>query len=557
MLLWLSVRNFVLVESLEIEFEPGFTVLTGETGAGKSILLDAIGLLLGNRFESRQFRNNAERAELAAGFSILANARAYTWLTEHDFLDDNDPATLVLRRVQDTNNKNRVWINGRSATLAQLNALGATLIELHGQHEHQSLTRTPTQRQWLDAYAQNADLLASVSDAWRAWRSANESLAIAQRSQGERDAEKALLTQRHEDLSALAPQPDEWENLNIRQRQLNHADMLLATIEEGQTLLQDAEDAILSRLFHLSHKLRVAGTHEPSMESVAAQLDNAAIEIEEAARTLRDYARSVDLDPKSLASVENRLSALHEIARKYRTRPEDLPVFAQETLAALVRLEQSVDIEALTRATLEAENHYREYATELTAARRRAAEKLQREVGTAMNELAMPGGRFKVLIAPAPRPESHGIDIIEFQISTHPGQMLAPLAKVASGGELSRISLALLTVLAQTGGVPTLVFDEIDTGIGGATGHTIGQRLRALGNNRQVLCVTHLPQVAACAHQHWRATKEGDRREVVSRVDLLNQNERIEEIARMLGGATVTTKTRAHAKELLAQTTKD
>lgn len=551
MLLWLSIRNFVLVETLDIEFAPGFTVLTGETGAGKSILLDAIGLLLGDRFESRQLRDAEKRTEIAAGFSITPESETRHWLDDNDFLDDTEPETLILRRVLDHHNKSRTWINGRNATLAQLDALGETLIELHGQHAHQSLTRLPLQRQWLDAYARNAELLTDTAKAWRTWRTALDALHLAQRSQKERDHEKALLTQKHEDLTALAAKFGEWEQLNARQQQLRNADTLISAIEEGQTLLSDGENAILSTLFRYTQKLQNAATHEPNFNEIAAQLNSAAINIEEAARALRANSRHLDLDPESLVGVENRISALFEMARKYRVRPEELPTLAEETNMALMQLEQSADIGALMRAVENNESLYRKSAQQLSETRQRAAKKLNNAVTAAMNELAMPGGKFEAVVTPNAVIESHGTDHIEFHISTHPGQALAPLAKVASGGELSRIALALLTVLAKTGSVPTLIFDEIDTGIGGATGHAIGQRLRELGAERQVLCVTHLPQVAACAHQHWRVQKEGDNKSVETHVHALDNNERIEEIARMLGGASVTAKTRAHAKELL------
>jgi DNA repair protein RecN len=553
MLLWLSIRNFVLIESLDIEFSPGFTVLTGETGAGKSILLDAIGLLLGDRFQSRQLRDAEKRTEIAAGFSFVSSSETQRWLADHDFLDDNDPDALVLRRTLDRDNKSRAWINGRVATLAQLDALGETLIELHGQHAHQSLTRLPMQRQWLDAYAHNAELLSTTVQAWRAWRAALDAFTLAQCSQKERDAEKALLTQKHEDLSALAPKADEWERLNARQQQLRNADALIQAIEEGQSLLHDSEDAILTNLFRYIQKLQSAATHAPDFNDIAAQLNNAAIDIEEAARALRDSGRHLDLDAESLTQVENRISALYDIARKYRVRPEELPELAQETERSLTQLEQSADINTLTRVVEENESQYQQCAQKLSKKRQQPAKKLNQTVTAAMNELAMSGGRFEVVITENAVTESHGTDHIEFYLSAHPGQALAPLAKVASGGELSRTALALLTVLAQTGSVPTLIFDEIDTGIGGATGHTIGQRLRELGRERQVLCVTHLPQVAACAHQHWRVQKEGDRHHVETHLVALNKDERIEEIARMLGGASITAKTRAHAKELLKE----
>ncbi len=550
MLHWLSIRNFVLVETLDIEFGPGFTVLTGETGAGKSILLDALGLLLGDRFEARQLRAGTDRAEIAAGFIIAQNSPAHVWLAEHDLFDD-DVHTLALRRTLDSHGKSRTWINGRPAPLIQIAELGALLIELHGQHAHQSLGQSKAQRHWLDAYAEALPQADAVHDAWMAWRAARQALDEARQAQETRVAERERLILRHDDLQALAMQDGEWTQLAVRQNQLAHAETLLTTARDGADLLSEGDAALLPQLHHLVQRLHDAGHYDPAFDVLAQQIDGAAIDLAEAARALRDASRHVDLDPETLAATEARLTAIHDLARKYRVRPEDLPALTADTAQTLARLDQEADLAALEQTCTDSERRYREHAQKLSQRRRRAARELAAEVTSGLAALAMPGGRFEVAVSPSTQPESHGLDHIEFQISAHPGQPLAPLAKVASGGELSRIALALLTVLSRTGSVPTLIFDEIDTGVGGAVGHAIGQRLRVLGGEKQVLCVTHLPQVAACAHHHFQVSKEGNDERVRSCLAVLDHTTRVEEIARMLGGASVTIKTRAHARELL------
>ncbi|MDR0251152.1 MAG: DNA repair protein RecN [Burkholderiales bacterium] len=550
MLHWLSIRNFVLVETLDIEFSSGFTVMTGETGAGKSILLDAIGLVLGDRFEARQLRVGADRAEIAAGFIIAENSSARHWLVEHELLDD-DTHSLTLRRALDTSGKSRAWINGHPAPLTQLAELGALLLELHGQHAHQSLSQGKAQRHWLDAYAGLLPQADAVRDAWHAWRTAQQALDDARRAQETLVDERERLTLCYDDLQALAMQEGEWEQLSARQNQLAHAETLLMTARDGADLLSESDAALLPQLHHLVQKLRDAGQYDPTFDALAHQIDSAAIDLSEAARTLRNATRHVDLDPETLADTEARLTAIHDLARKYRVRPEALPALAADTAQALTRLDQAADLAALEQALADSERHYHDLAQKLSQYRRHAACELAGAVTSGLAALSMPGGRFEVAVTSAAQPESHGLDHIEFGISAHPGQPLAPLAKVASGGELSRIALALLTVLARSSSVPTLIFDEIDTGVGGAVGHAIGQRLRALGDEKQVLCVTHLPQVAACAHHHFQVSKEGDDERVKCCLSVLDPATRAEEIARMLGGAAVTTKTRAHARELL------
>ncbi|MDR2244108.1 MAG: AAA family ATPase, partial [Burkholderiales bacterium] len=361
MLHWLSIRNFVLVETLDIEFGSGFTVLTGETGAGKSILLDAIGLVLGDRFEARQLRVGTDRAEIAAGFNIARNSPAHDWLAEHDLLDD-DAHSLALRRALDANGKSRAWINGHPAPLTQLAELGALLLELHGQHAHQSLSQSKAQRRWLDAYASALPQADAVRDAWHTWRTARQTLDDARQAQETLVIEHERLTLRHDDLQALAMQEGEWEQLSARQNQLAHAETLLITARDGANLLSESDAALLPQLHHLIQKLRDAGQYDPAFDDLAHQIDGAAIDLTEAARALRDAARHVDLDPETLAATEARLTAIHDLARKYRARPEALPALTADTAQTLAKLDQATDLAALEQALADSERHYRDHA---------------------------------------------------------------------------------------------------------------------------------------------------------------------------------------------------
>src|SRR5438132_586155 len=450
MLRMLSIRNFAVVAALEVEFERGFTVLTGETGAGKSLLLDALSLLLGDRFEARQLRLGADRAEIAAEFDLADAPAARAWLIEHDLAEDGP---LLLRRVLDAQGRSRAHINGRPATLAQLEAVGELLIDLHGQHAHQSLGRPETQRRLLDAYGGFAALTREVALAWRAWQDAVEHAKRGMQDVAAIQAERDMLSSRHAELTALAPSAAEWERLSQTQSRLAHA----------ATLLESA------------------------------------------------------------------------------------------TTARLAVLAAGADAERLGNAEAGARRALLDLAHQLSAKRKLAAAELGHRVSAMMKRLAMTGGRVEIALIPVSEPASFGLETVELQVATHAKQPLGPLARVASGGELSRLGLAIQVVLAEVGELPTLVFDEVDAGIGGAVAATVGRMLQQLGKRRQVLCVTHLPQVAACADHHHRVIKRSAAGEVSTELARLDSSGRVEELARMLGGHEVTAKTRAHAKELLAQ----
>ncbi len=551
MLRLLSIRNFVVVEALDLELAGGFTVLTGETGAGKSILLDALALLLGDRFELRQLRPGAERAELAAAFDVAAHSGVVAWLAEQGLATED--ATLLLRRTQDAQGKSRAWINGRPATLAQLKEVGEMLVDLHGQNAHQSLLAADLQRALVDAFGGFAALARETANAWRDWRAAVAKRDAATAAARESTAEHELLETRRRELAALGATADEWTALSQAQTRLAHAAALLEAAAAAEVELADADAALLRRLAALIAKLDATAVHDPVLAEIVALLEPARIELTEAARELRAYRDKLDLDPAELARVETRLAAIHEVARKYRVRPEALPELLVDTEARLQALADSADIAVLDKRAAIAETDLRALADELSRKRELAANELETRVTDAMQDLAMKDGRLEIALVPLTVPASYGNEQIEFRVASHPKQPLGPLAKVASGGELSRIALAIQVVTSDVGEVPTLIFDEVDVGIGGAVAATVGRLLQSLGLRRQVLCVTHLPQVAAFADAHFRVTKQGDETAVRAEVEPLASAARVEELARMLAGSAITAKTRAHAKELLEQ----
>ena len=554
MLRTLSIRNFAVVEAVEIEFDAGFTVLTGETGAGKSILLDALSLLLGDRFETRQLRPGSERAELAAEFDLDDASAARAWLIEQDLAGDEP---LLLRRTLDMQGRSRAWINGRPATLAQLAELGASLIGLHGQHAHESLGHPGTQRQLVDAFGGFTALAREVASAWRTWRDAAERRERVERDAASFVAERDLLAARAAELDALGATAEEWQALNAVQSRLANAASLLDAAAIGEAELIEGEAALSSRIAALIQRFRQAMAHDPSLAEVVALADEARIRVDEAGRALRAYRERLDLDPAELSRVEERLAAIHAVARKHRVAPEALPALAAETAARLAALAENTDTEALARVEREALSAYRTLAAELGAKRKFAATELAHRVSATMKELAMTGGRFDVVLTAISEGASFGMETIEFQVATHPKQPLGPIARVASGGELSRLALAIQVVLADVAQVATLIFDEVDVGIGGAVAATVGRLLKELGARRQVLCVTHLPQVAACADGHYRVLKKGGTESVATALIRLDGAAKVEELARMLGGHEITAKTRAHARELLAQSVRD
>ena len=548
MLRLLSIRNFVVVETLDLELDAGFTVLTGETGAGKSILLDALALLLGDRFELRQLRPGAERAELAAAFDLDDRPGIAEWLAAHDLAAPD--RSLLLRRTLDAQGRSRAWINGRPATLAQLKEAGERLVDLHGQHAHQSLTAADVQRALVDGFGGFTALGRAVASAWHEWNKAVLRRDAAAQAALASAAERETLEARRRELATLDVADEEWAVLTQAQARLAHAAALIEAALSGEEGLAYGDDALSTRLSTLIARLEAHSAHDPALAEIIALLEPARIGIDEAARALRGYRQKLDVDPAELARVEERLAAIHDTARKHRVRPEGLPQLRADTEMRLAALTDSANAAALGERAAEAEASYRALAAQLSAKRELAAHDLEARVTEVMQRLAMTGGRLEIALEPLAIPASHGAEQIEFRVASHPKQPLGPLAKVASGGELSRIALAIQVVTSEVGAVPTLVFDEVDAGIGGAVAATVGAQLQALGARRQVLCVTHLPQVAAFADTHFRVTKLGDAEAVRANVAPIAGAARVEELARMLAGTAITPKTRAHAREL-------
>jgi len=545
MLRALEVRDFVIVERASLELDKGFTALTGETGAGKSILIDAIELLVGGRGDGGLVREGAERAELSAEFEFKDGALG-AWLSEADLA--GDPGAVILRRSIDRSGRSRCFINGHAATLAQLKAAGEHLIDIHGQHEHQSLLRAAAQRALLDSHSQCELLVQETAGAWRDWKRLQALADEAEKNFAQREAERARIDEDFKDLKKLAPRDGEWQQVSAEHLRLQHGSSLLGGAQSALEALAEAEGAALSQIAAVANRLKALSAHDDRLKSVVEMLESAEAQAGEAVRELRNYASRVELDPQALRDTEARIEALHAAGRKYRVRPEELPARLAELEKRLAELELAVNPEALKREVAAAQGRYETVARKLSAKRRSGAEALGKAVSSAMQKLAMAGGRFSVSLKKLEEGGGSGLEEVEFEVSSHPSLPLRPLAKVASGGELSRISLAVQLVAASASPVGALVFDEIDAGIGGAVAETIGKALRQLGRQRQVLCVTHLPQVAASGNDQWSVLRSG----VKTKLLRLDRAARIAELARMLGGAETTA--RKHAAELLDET---
>lgn len=549
MLRTLTIRDFVIVKRVDLELGPGFNVLTGETGAGKSILVDAIELLVGGRADAAFVREGAERAELSAEFDLEPDSPLVGWLQEHGF--EGDEGSILLRRSVDRGGRSRAFINGHAATLAQLREAGESLVDIHGQHAHQSLLRAASQRALLDAFGEAEPLVAGCAEAYRGWRRLEALLAEAETQHARIEQERALLEAQRAELAQLAPREDEWDALAIEHGRLANAASLLEGAQAAVDALTEADDACAPRLAALVERLHALAAHDRALEPVLEMLEAAQAQASEAARVLRQYGSRLELDPGALREVEARIEALHAAGRKYRVAPAQLPALAATLEARAAELERSADPEALRRELEAAQARLAQEAKRLSAKRKRAAQTLGRAVSEGMQGLAMAGGRFAVRLEPLEAPSAAGAEAVEFEVAAHPSLPLRALARVASGGELSRISLAIQLVVRRYSPVATLVFDEIDAGIGGGVADTVGRSLQRLGGGRQVLCVTHLPQVAAQGDAQWSVRKTEARGAVQVDVERLDHAARVEELARMLGGAKITATTRKHAAELL------
>ncbi|KVE72574.1 DNA repair protein RecN [Burkholderia vietnamiensis] len=548
MLRHLSIRDFVIVAALDLEFDGGFTVFSGETGAGKSILIDALALALGERADASVVRAGCGRADITAEFT--PHDRVARWLDEHAF-DAED--TVMLRRVIDANGRSRAFINGTSATLAQLRELGEMLVDIHGQHAHQLLMRPDAQRELFDTHAGLAADAANVARAWRVWRDATQAIDAAKAHERELQLEREKLAWQLAELDKLAPQPGEWDEVGHEHKRLSHSANLIDGVQGALDALSEADGAMLPQLGAIVSKLRSLADYDSGLADALASLEPAEIQLQEAVYSLSHYAQRLDLDPARLAQVEARLDALHSTARKFRLPPDTLHEEHAARRAQLAALDAAADLGALEAAQSKAWDAYLADAKRLSKARAQAAKTLGAAVTAGMQELSMAGGSFEVALVPLADGGPHGLEQVEFRVAGHPGVPLRPLAKVASGGELARISLALAVIASAASPTPTLIFDEVDTGIGGGVAEVVGRLLHQLGRNRQVLCVTHLPQVAARGDHHFQVAKGADERGgTVSSVIALDKASRVEEVARMLGGLEITATTRKHAKEMLA-----
>ncbi|WP_301103112.1 DNA repair protein RecN [Propionivibrio sp.] len=549
MLRRLTIRDFVLVDCLELEFKAGFGTLTGETGAGKSILVDALAFALGERADIGLIRVGCERAEVAAEFDLQGAPEAADWLFRQD-IDSSEG--LLLRRVVDSNGRSRAYLNGSPVTLAQLREVAQSLVDIHGQHAHQSLLRGDAQRALLDAHARLNPVLDEVSAAWCRWREASVMLDAAAGGVEALAQEREQLQWQVRELESLGFSLSEWDALNIEHRRLAHAASLVEGARFSLDLLAEGDAACAVQVDTVARRLDSLAEHDPALAEVAALLQSAQAELAEAVSALRRYADRVDLDPQRLGEAERRIEAVLGCARKFRSTPEGLPALLERWQVRLTALGESADIASLEVRVAAARQQYEDLAKDLSKRRSKAAGALGLDVSRVMQQLALSGGRFEVGLVPIEAGCAYGLEQVEFRIAGLAGSESRSLAKVASGGELSRISLAIQVVTSQAASVPTLIFDEVDVGIGGGVAEVVGRLLRELGCERQVLCVTHLPQVAARANWQWQVIKSAQDGQVRSRVVALDDAARIEEIARMLGGVDITAITRQHAGEMLS-----
>ena len=553
MLRSLVIRDFVIVDALELDFEAGFSALTGETGAGKSILIDALSLALGARADANMVRVGQARAEIAAEFDLRAIAPARQWLSANE-LADEDADVCLFRRVLDAGGRSKSFINGVAVTLSQARDLAELLIDIHGQHEHQTLLKRDAQMGLLDDFAGNAPLLTTVADRHAAWSQLANIRAAREANEAAIAREFEELTWQIGDLEKLNFSVGRWEEVLAGQRRLANAASLISTTEAAIEGLSESESAALTRIDDLAADLAHAAETDSSLKEAVDLIGSASVELREAVASLRHYLRKLDVDPGRLAEFDREIADVQEISRKYRIEPLRIPEFLQQKRDRLSALGGGQSLDALIEQERGALARYQLEAQKLTQSRQKAARKFASEVTRSLQTLAMPGGRFAVEFFPRDA-SARGLENCEFQVAAHQGQPLGPLAKIASGGELSRISLAIQMMASAKGGVGTLIFDEVDAGIGGGVAEVVGRLLRALGSHHQVLAVTHLPQVAACAQQQLLVAKASRDGVVTTAITALDGKARVEEIARMLGGVTITETTRKHAREMLATVT--
>lgn len=557
MLLNMQVRDFAIVDRIDVEFDAGMTVLTGETGAGKSILVDALGLVLGERGSPQLVRDDAKRAEFSAEFDIANVPSVRAWLVDQA-LDENDECAL--RRVIGADGRSRAFINGNSVPLSQLKSLGELLVDIHGQHFHQSLGRRSVQRDLLDHFGGLLERRESTQAHFATWRSLADRLQHLRTAEADRASRLDLLGFQLQELDALALAPGEVDDLRAERQKLQHSGRLAEGVAGAlDSIFESDAGNANSFVSDALHSLEPLLDYDTSLSTAVELLNGASIQLTEAADLLRRYCDSIDMDPQHRDSIEERLDSIQEISRKHRVGAETLPGLTETLRAEYDELNDAEQTgRQLEQEVAAAKKHFLASARELSKERKKASRSFTSAVTKAMRGLGMPDGVFEVAITKlddaAARP--WGIDEIDFLISANPGQPVLPLAKIASGGELSRMSLAIQVIASDGSAIPTMVFDEVDSGVGGGVAEMVGRRLQELGARRQVLCVTHLPQVASLASQHFRVSKVSDGKSTRTRLQILEKSERVEELARMLGGVEITRKTLAHAAEMLADAPK-
>lgn len=552
MLTQLTISNFAIVRELEIDFQRGMTAITGETGAGKSIAIDALGLCLGGRSEAAMVRLNTPRADICARFSLADTPSARQWLEQNQLDDSNE---CLLRRVISADGRSRGFINGTAVPLSQLRELGQHLIQIHGQHAHQLLLKSEHQKHLLDAYSNQSELLAEMQAAYRQWHHSCRLLAHHQKQVAERESRKQLLQYQLKELNEFVPQPGEYEQIDEEYKRQANSGQLQTISQRALNMLSDADDGnILSLLHSAKQNVSELISYDSQFSPLLDMLEEASIQISEASNELRHYGDTIDMDPARLYELEQRISRQIALARKHHVTPEELPQFYQQLLDEQQSLsQQESDQEQLAENVHKHHEYALSLAQQLHQQRVNFAQELSQLITHSMHELSMPHGQFAIDVNFMPEAlTADGADRIEFSVTTNPGQPLQALAKVASGGELSRIALAIQVITAQKMDTPALIFDEVDVGISGPTAAIVGKMLRQLGESTQVMCVTHLPQVAGCGHQHFYVSKHTDGSETETTMQSLDKKARLQELARLLGGSEVTRNTLANAKELLA-----